>query len=177
MHFTRFCKTQLLLKIQLFTKVPGTFCRFTTIPSAHTKHPGNKSDLAMWPLGAVAGAGGAIPARLAASAGRERAGGRSRGVLGPVWKVGRGGGAAGDGRRRQTRAAAAVACRPASGCAGWGDGWLLELLWILEGASVGSVDRGGGHRQVSRGGGHGGPWWTRGTATRRWRVREEEEQP
>jgi hypothetical protein len=89
MHFTRFCKTQLLLKIQLFTKVPGTFCRFTAIPSVHTKHPGNKSDLAMWPLGAVAGATGEIPARPAALAGLEWARGGPGVALGRCGRLAR----------------------------------------------------------------------------------------
>jgi hypothetical protein len=37
------------------------------------KDPGKKLGFAMWPLGRPAGAGGAIPARPAALAGRERA--------------------------------------------------------------------------------------------------------
>jgi hypothetical protein len=48
----------LLLKKLLFTKVPETFCRFTTIPSIHTKHPGKNRFLAMSPLGVGGGAAG-----------------------------------------------------------------------------------------------------------------------
>jgi hypothetical protein len=44
-------KTHVLFKFQLFTKTTGIFCRFTTMPSLHTKHPGINSDLAMWPSG------------------------------------------------------------------------------------------------------------------------------
>jgi hypothetical protein len=103
--------------------------------------------------------------------------GWSRGSQGSISTRGWGSGGVGDGRRQHTQAAAAVACRPASGGAGWGDGLLIELLGILEGASVGSVDRGGGNRQLSRSGSHAGPWRTRGTATRQWRVHKEEERP
>jgi hypothetical protein len=62
----------------------------------------------MGPLGAVAGEAGGL-GRAGVSAGW------SRGCPRPVWEVGPGGDAAGDGRRRRSRAAAAVACRPARG--------------------------------------------------------------
>jgi hypothetical protein len=80
--FTKFSQTILLFKKLLFTKVPGTFCRFTTIPSVHPKHPGKNSDLALWPLGAVAGPVGEIPGRPTALAGQEWARGGPGGALG-----------------------------------------------------------------------------------------------
>jgi hypothetical protein len=86
MDFTSFYKTQPLLKIQLFTKVPGTFCRFTTMPLLCTKHPGENPDLAMWPLGVVAGAAGAIPASSGGGVGRgacEEGLGFARDLFGP----------------------------------------------------------------------------------------------
>jgi hypothetical protein len=49
---------------------------------------------------------------------------------------------------------------------------LLEPLWILEGASVGSVDLGGGHRQVSRGSGHGEDGGAQGGSRGRGRAHE-----
>jgi hypothetical protein len=70
MDFTRFSKDQLLFKKLLFTKVPGTFCRFTTIPSVHTKHPGKNRFLAMSPLGV----GAARPAEISASRRHSRPG-------------------------------------------------------------------------------------------------------
>jgi hypothetical protein len=51
MDFTIISKTHVLFKLQLFTKTPGIFCRFTTMPLLHTKHPGINQDLAMWPSG------------------------------------------------------------------------------------------------------------------------------
>jgi hypothetical protein len=39
------------LKFPLYTGVPKLFCRFTTMPSIHTKHPGKKEEDAMWSLG------------------------------------------------------------------------------------------------------------------------------
>jgi hypothetical protein len=50
MNFQRFSKTVLLLKFPLYTGVLGLFCRFTTMPSVHTKHPGNSEGDAMWSL-------------------------------------------------------------------------------------------------------------------------------
>jgi hypothetical protein len=157
--FTKFSQTILLFKKLLFTKVPGTFCRFTTIPSVHPKHPGKNSDLAMWPIGR----GGRPGRRNSGEAdGLGRAGvgaGWSRGCPRPVWEVGRGGDATGDGRWRRTRAAAAVACRPARGCAGWGDGWLLELLRTLKGCPWGrsTAEEGTGMCPVAAAmGDHGG---------------------
>jgi hypothetical protein len=47
MHFISFIQTALLFKTLIFTKVPRTFCRFTTIPSVHKKHPGKNSILAI----------------------------------------------------------------------------------------------------------------------------------
>jgi hypothetical protein len=63
MEFTSFSQTHVLFKKPTFIEVPGNFCRFTTIPLLRTKHPEIISDLAMWPLGGVAGAAGPIPAR------------------------------------------------------------------------------------------------------------------
>jgi hypothetical protein len=84
--------------------------------------------------------------------GRPEAGaGWPGGRLCSIPSLERGGKRTGNDPRGHTRAAAAVACRPARGGAGWGDRWRLEPLWILEGVSEESVDRGGGH---------GGPRWT-----------------
>jgi hypothetical protein len=69
-HFIRFSQTVLLFKKLLFTKVPGTFCRFTTIPSVDTKHPGKNRFLAMSSLGV----GAARPAGIPASRRRSRLG-------------------------------------------------------------------------------------------------------
>jgi hypothetical protein len=66
MDFTRFCKSQTLLKLQLFAKAPETFCRFTTKPLLCGSALRKSSHLAMWPLGAVAGAGGANSGELVA---------------------------------------------------------------------------------------------------------------
>jgi hypothetical protein len=41
MDFTKISKTHVLFKLQLFTKIPGIFCRFTTMSLLHTKHPRN----------------------------------------------------------------------------------------------------------------------------------------
>jgi hypothetical protein len=51
MDFTKISKTHVLFKLQLFTKTPGIFCRFTTMLLLHIKHPEINSDLAMWPSG------------------------------------------------------------------------------------------------------------------------------
>jgi hypothetical protein len=73
MDFLRISNSHILLKLQLFTKAPGTFSKFTTMPLLRTKHPGNNSDLAMWPLGAVAGVARRNPASSPVSAaGRGR---------------------------------------------------------------------------------------------------------
>jgi hypothetical protein len=66
LHFSDFCtifygfyKIQpnfLLLKFPLYTGVPGLLCRFTTMPSIHTKHPGKKEGDAMWSLRMEGGA-------------------------------------------------------------------------------------------------------------------------
>jgi hypothetical protein len=56
MDFQSFSKTVLLLKFPLYTGVLGLFCRFTTMPSVHTKHPGKKEEDAMWSLGMGVGA-------------------------------------------------------------------------------------------------------------------------
>jgi hypothetical protein len=50
MDFQSFSKTVLLLKFPLYTGVLGLFCRFTTMPSIHTKHPGKNKEDAMWSL-------------------------------------------------------------------------------------------------------------------------------
>jgi hypothetical protein len=103
------------------------------------------------------------------SGGRGRpgtGGGRLGGHLGSIWKVGRGGDAAGDGHRRRTRAAAAVACSPTRGGAMRGEEWLLEPLRSLEGVPEGSVDRGCKRRRSLPSGSNGGRQWTGGCTGR-----------
>jgi hypothetical protein len=81
--------------------------------------------------------------------------------------LGRGGGKTGDGPRRHTRAAAAVACRPARGGARRGDTragsveWMLgKVLRVLAGDRIeGKVEFNGGD--------HGGLWRTGRRAGRR----------
>jgi hypothetical protein len=69
--------------------------------------------LAIGSSGAVAGAGGGNPARSSGGAGQGRAWGGPGVARGRFWEVGLGGEAAGDGRRRRTRVAAAVVRAPA----------------------------------------------------------------
>jgi hypothetical protein len=78
MDFTRISKVTLLFKKLLFTKIPGTFCRFTTIPSVHIIHPGKNRFLAMSPLGV----GAARLAGIPASRRRSRPGKGRRGTRG-----------------------------------------------------------------------------------------------
>jgi hypothetical protein len=73
MDFTRISKVTLLFKKLLFTKIPGTFCRFTTIPSVHIIHPGKNRFLAMSPLGVGGGAAGRNSGEPAALSVREGA--------------------------------------------------------------------------------------------------------
>jgi hypothetical protein len=80
MNILRISNSHILLKLLLFTKAPGIFCRFTTMPLLHTKHPGNNSDLAMWPLGAVVGAARRNPASSPTAAARR---GRGKGPHSP----------------------------------------------------------------------------------------------
>jgi hypothetical protein len=109
-------------------------------------------------LGPWAPAGGTL-AEFRRTGGRVRPGageGRSTGPQGSIPSLRRGRGRAGDGPRRRTRAAAAVACRPARGSAKRGEGWRLDPLRILEGVPEGSVVREGKRRRSSASGGNGG---------------------
>jgi hypothetical protein len=63
----------------------------------------------------ASGASGAIPESSGGGFDRGTGVGWSRGCPRPVWEVGPCGDAAGDGRRRRSRAAAVVAFRPARG--------------------------------------------------------------
>jgi hypothetical protein len=90
----------------------------------------------MWPSGAVAGATGAIPARPAGVGT-----GWSRGALGPVWEVGRGGDSAGGGVRRWQASAGTGAPAPVSSRSWQENGRRAQLYGILgeaPGASAGS---------------------------------------
>jgi hypothetical protein len=81
MHFTCFSQTHVLFKKLIFTEVPGTFYRFTTIPSVHTKHSGMKRCLAMSPMGV----GAVRPARILASRRLSRPGKVRRRARGSPW--------------------------------------------------------------------------------------------
>jgi hypothetical protein len=68
-NFYAFYKIQAKVKHYLrtiFHRVPGSFCRFTTIPLLHTKHPGINPDLAMWLSGVkgLMGRGGPVRVRF-----------------------------------------------------------------------------------------------------------------
>jgi hypothetical protein len=61
-EFTRISKTAILFEIHFCTQDPGKFRDLTNMPLLCGSALRKSSHLAMWPLGAVADAGGAIPA-------------------------------------------------------------------------------------------------------------------
>jgi hypothetical protein len=61
----------ILFENHFCSRVPEKVRNLTNMPLAHEKHPRNFGFLAMSSLGAVAGAGGAIPASSSPSLARE----------------------------------------------------------------------------------------------------------
>jgi hypothetical protein len=71
MEFTRFGKSQILLKLQLFTKAPRTFQYFTDMPSVYTKLPKKKEGDTIGSPGHGSGGSGQNPAAGSAGGGGE----------------------------------------------------------------------------------------------------------
>jgi hypothetical protein len=152
-NFTRFSKSHILLKLQLFAKAPETFQYFTDMPSLCTKHLRQNERNAIGSLGH----GGRRCRPKSGGSGGGVGWGRWGGWLGThprsVCELGWGRGTAGEGAPRHGRTASAWCSPPASSRPGQKGGSAARLQHSREARVRGARDCGIDHWTRCSGGG------------------------